>query len=496
MSSRVSALWVKQAVVNQTANRWWALLAFALPFLVYYFTVAPTIYWLDSAELTTGAYTLGIVHAPGSPLYLLLGHLFAQLPIGDVGYRLNLMSVCTSALTVLFIYLIIHHLTRQPVLALVSSWFMAFTYYVWVPAVAAELYSLQGCLLVGLLFLALKWREQQHPWQLGALALLFGMGLGNHLSLVLLLPGFALLALSVPLPWRQPRWLLLSVLCGLLGASIYLYLPLRFLADPALNYAGDYWDIDLASWSGFWWMITGRMFDPIFFAVPLQALPGRLFEYGYSLWSNFVGLGAFISLMGLIGDFKNRPIFHLSLLLMLVLHLTFYIPYAAPDQSTMLVPSYLIWGVWFGLGVHTLSERFPWGAIAPGVNLWAALVFILALVNVGLNLKYADKHGDWSARERGEEILAAMAPNSVFFGTWIDVPILEYLQIVEAQRPDVKVVNVLFTSDEEERSLTAEKLAAGIPAYTSLERFLDQFGFEQNYYEDCRCLEMSVPESK
>ncbi|MGH7292790.1 MAG: protein O-mannosyl-transferase family, partial [Myxococcota bacterium] len=86
-------------------------LAVGLPLLVYLRTMAPTVYGLDSAELTTGAYALGIVHAPGSPTYMLLGHVFAQLPLGDVGYRLNLMSAVAAALAVLFLYLVLRRLT-------------------------------------------------------------------------------------------------------------------------------------------------------------------------------------------------------------------------------------------------------------------------------------------------------------------------------------------------------------------------------------------------
>src|SRR5262249_53248746 len=109
-----------------------AALAGGVPLLVYLRTMAPTIYALDSAELTTGAYALGIVHAPGSPTYMLLGHLFAQLPIGDVGYRLNLLSAMAAALAACFLYWVLRRLTGDVVLALFTAWLAAFTYYFWI----------------------------------------------------------------------------------------------------------------------------------------------------------------------------------------------------------------------------------------------------------------------------------------------------------------------------------------------------------------------------
>ena len=44
---------------------WRALAAFGFPFTLYLLTLAPTIYNLDSAELTTAAATGGIVRAAG-----------------------------------------------------------------------------------------------------------------------------------------------------------------------------------------------------------------------------------------------------------------------------------------------------------------------------------------------------------------------------------------------------------------------------------------------
>src|SRR5436305_8369474 len=76
-------------------------------------TMAPSLYTLDSAELAIGAKTLGIVHAPGYPLYLLVAHLFTLLPIGDVAYRVNVFSAISLALAAAIIYGLIYELYQK-----------------------------------------------------------------------------------------------------------------------------------------------------------------------------------------------------------------------------------------------------------------------------------------------------------------------------------------------------------------------------------------------
>src|SRR5262245_22407638 len=98
-------------------------LAGAVAGLVYWRTMAPTVFGLDSAELTTGAYVLGIVHAPGSPLFLLLAHVFTWLPFGDVGYRVNLLSVCAAAAAIAIVCAILLRLTGKRLLSVAAAWF-------------------------------------------------------------------------------------------------------------------------------------------------------------------------------------------------------------------------------------------------------------------------------------------------------------------------------------------------------------------------------------
>ncbi len=467
--------------------------AVGVPLLVYLRTLAPTVYGLDSAELTTGAYALGIVHAPGSPLYLLLGHLFARLPIGDVGYRLNLMSALASAGTAGWLYLILKQLTGRAGLALLTAWWVAFSYYFWVGAGAAEIYPVQACLAAALIWLALRWRAQKRAWQLAAIAFLFGLGLGNHLSLALWAPGLACLVLDrAALPWRRPALWVGALAGGLAGASVYLYLPLRALAHPLVDYARDYWQVNLASWNGFWWMVTARMFASLMWAVPLSALPGVAAQFVYQLWSNFLGLGVLVGLVGLWASFQRERPLGLALLLMCVGHLAFYLPYNVADKDVMNLPVYLVWGLWLGLGLHALQtglQRRAPGACARAVPVTVGL---LVLCSVVINYRLADLSHDRTARAVGQKIMASTAPGAWFFGTWADAPVLEYLQVVEGQRLDLVVRNLVFLSPQARQVQAYRQLLAGDRVYTSAPALFSNSEFWPEAQANCDCYELKL----
>ena len=74
---------------------------FILPFFLFYlFSLHPTVSAGDSGELITAAYTLGIAHPPGYPLWTILGKIFTIIiPFGNIAYRVNLMSAFIGACT-------------------------------------------------------------------------------------------------------------------------------------------------------------------------------------------------------------------------------------------------------------------------------------------------------------------------------------------------------------------------------------------------------------
>jgi hypothetical protein len=386
------------------------------------------------------------------------------------------MSAVAGAIGALFVGRAVFRLTGNYWSSVAAAWLLAFSYYYWVWALAAELYAPHACWVAGLIVLTLSWETTQRRGLAFLIAFLFGLGMGNHMAMVLLLPAFAGFILTHPSrPWVSPGWLLKMTLFGVIGFSVYLYLPLRHLALAPLDYVRDYCPhINLASWEGFKWMVTGQMFSSMFFQIPFDAWPGELAKFAHQMFSNFHGLGVLIGAAGLCLDFRMRRRLQCALILMFGCHIVFYVSYGAGDKAWMFSIAYVIWAIWFGLGIHHIAGILRERSL-PQANLASyAVGVLLALALLVGNLAYADLSRDTSARDRGERVFAQVEHRALVVCAWDDAPILEYLQIVEGRRKDVRVLNWWLFGVERSRALVLDELRAGRAVYTSSTGFLSE----------------------
>jgi hypothetical protein len=186
-----------------------AILVFAISFIVYFMTMAPTVSFWDCGEFIACAYTQGVPHPPGAPLFLMVARIFTMLPefIGDVAFRVNLISVITSAFTILFLFLIIARFSRWMIRkediddthlainymgAFVGALVFAFTRSFWFNAVEAEVYAPSMFFTSIIVWLIMRWGDKhQQPGNekyLILIAYLIGLAIGVHLLNVLALP--------------------------------------------------------------------------------------------------------------------------------------------------------------------------------------------------------------------------------------------------------------------------------------------------------------------
>ncbi len=193
-------------------NRILAAFTFLISFIVYFDTMAPTVSYWDCGEFIAVAHTLGVPHPPGSPLFLLLGRIASMIPIStDVAFRVNILSPLSSALAVMFLYLVIvkvvihwrgkvesvHDALIAFGGAILGSLVFAFTDSHWFNAVEAEVYALSTFFTAIVVWLILHWSEKAdeigNERYILIIAYMIGLATGLHLLNLLTLPFVALI---------------------------------------------------------------------------------------------------------------------------------------------------------------------------------------------------------------------------------------------------------------------------------------------------------------
>jgi tetratricopeptide (TPR) repeat protein len=210
----------------------------------------PSIMMDDSGETAASAFTLGIPHPPGYPLYNLMGRLATLLPIGTIAFRLNLLSEFFTCLSLFFILDTCRRLFTTifaETISLISpigiKFCMAATAIslVFCQSVFGQSLSAKGGIYTLTLFIlsVFIW-ECTGPIRLKSVywvLFLWAVGLGNH---------WETQVLWVPFLWFwfskiiKVRWNLkifsTAATFVVLGLSTYLYLPLRAHLNPFINW--------------------------------------------------------------------------------------------------------------------------------------------------------------------------------------------------------------------------------------------------------------------
>lgn len=408
---------------------------------VYGMTLAPSVVGYDSAELVTGAYTLGIVHPSGYPLFLLLGKLFTLLPAGDVAYRVNLMTAVFSALTISGLYLTAFSLTRHVLAAALAALMLGLSPYFWSMSVVAEVYTLNTLVTIGAIYFLLAWRENQRNRFLYAGIFCAGLGMANHVSVIFLAPAVAYLF------WEQRHRLSISKMAniGLLAITpllLYLYLPLRYMANPSLNYVADYYDVNLTTFRGVLWMISGEAYHIFATGYSAADLLREAWLFMGQLIESFTPAGFALGLIGLGVLLYQKRSTAVFLLLIFCAHTAFYVNYNVIDKHTMFLPSFLIWALWLAVGLRFVLEQARQRINL--INLRAAGPVLASLPLLFLFWTQWPQN-DLSQNQTNvviaQTIMAEAPSDAVLVADWSTSVVLEYYQLVEAQRTDLKIIN-------------------------------------------------------
>lgn len=425
------------------AGCWLAAGVAAVALMVYVATLAPGLttanYGTDGGDLIAAATTLGVPHPSGYPTYTLLAWLFSHLPVGVVAYRVNLLSAVCAAAAVGFFFRVAHRvLPRQEhrwLLPLAAALTLAFSSLLWSQAVISEVYALLMLFAAVLLWLLVRWRQGGGVRALWLAAFLFGLGLGNHVTLVFFAPAAFILLWPERQRWLCVRTLLPAIGLFVLGLSVYVYLPLAARQHPPVNWGNP------QTWKGFLWVVTARQYQPFAFGLSVAEIPTRILAWAQVLGDQFGWWGLAIALLGVWGWWRRDWHLTASGLVWIFLAGLYAFFYDTGDSHIYLLPVMLLMALWWGEGARILlgfarRQKPVWWRLS--------LVFLLLLPIASLLLHWGavKPDDDWQAHAYVRQVLEAVEPGGLIivrgdrptFALW-------YGLYAEGQRPDVAVVS-------------------------------------------------------
>lgn len=209
-------------------NKWNTIIGwftFGIALITYTLTVEPTMSFWDCGEYIATAAKLEVGHPPGAPLYQMIGAFFAMFATDHtkIALMVNMMSVFSSAFTILFLFwsssMVLRKLVTRfsvtshkdkstnqlnksnDVVILGSSFVGALAYTFsdsfWFNAVEAEVYAMASLLIALLFWLGLRWEQDMdkprgNRWLL-IISLVVGLSFGVHFMALLTIPAIGFL---------------------------------------------------------------------------------------------------------------------------------------------------------------------------------------------------------------------------------------------------------------------------------------------------------------
>ncbi len=471
-------------------------------FGLYFTTLAPTVLEADAGEFQFVPWLPGIAHPTGYPFYILLGWVWTHiLAVGEVAWRMNLLSAILAAIAVGMTYAVARRLldivlSHTPVsarilTAAISAATFAVTPTFWSQAIIAEVYALHTLFVVTILWLVV---QHKRPWSGILLAFVFGLGLTHHSTTILLLPG---LVLYFWVTRKDTEWkiagfgtlksLTIYSLVFFAPLVLYLYIPVVASSTPyATLVLSDTQTLTLYdnSLEGFLRHITATVFagelQPAAVGIERVLLAWQLLQQQVG-WA-----GIILALIGLFILWQQRCV---DLILLtgvtLLTFVAFNLIYFIGDVFVLFIPVWVIICLWLGIGCLEIAHRIAKSYVnrKMGVNEEVAfkqmreqlarnmyqvvitilLLFFFALPAVLLVTKMSlvNQNSNTMASERWQAILQEPLPQSAILlsNDRNEIMPMWYYQYVEGRRPDLMGLFPLIIPD---------------PAYANIGRVLDQ----------------------
>lgn len=405
------------------------------------YQAAPSVTTGDAGEFAAAAAAWGVPHAPGYATWTVLAKaLGTALPMGDWAYRCNLLSALCGAAA---LALLCDALRRWGIAraARLGAVVLLGLSPLWrEQSAVAEAFTLLALSGVGLLWIVAAAGERLlSPGPAGALGLVFGLGLGAHQTLVLVLPALLFAGRGMKGKWTTAlAW---AVFGTILGFAIHLAILLRALKAPPVDWG------HAVTPAAFLKLLLRRDYGTFaltvegargFGLMELAAQSGRFIR---AVIKSFGPAGLVLAAVGALGwsrgGLKLQPAVATAWLIMAgPLFLFLGRPGFDAQTSGALDRFYLL--PMLGL-VTFLASGLSW--IGARLQAFSAFAAIMAALSMIPGAVAATRRNDFLSYDYGRAILRALPRNAVFVMDGGDDTFyaLSFLTVASGLRSDIEL---------------------------------------------------------
>jgi hypothetical protein len=332
-----------------------AIVVSAAAFALYHATLLPGLDFGDTGSFQATVGSAVITARDGYPLYFAIGQFFLWLTRAEPAHALNLASAAEGAVACGLVVLVAEELSGSLVAAIAAALVFAGSYTFWSQAIIAEVYALHIAFMAATLLLLLKWQRRPSTGRLAAFFALYALGFGNHLSMILLAPGYTMFLLSAaPRGWRSmfsPRIVGLATLCACLGAAQYVWNLQSIWSAPqpahgVVDALARFWfDVTKSDWR-----------ETMVLNVPQSMLADHLRMYWFDLRQQFGPVLPVVAAIGLGWLFRADWRRGALLSLLYIASALFAYGYNVGDTHVFYLPSHLCVALLMAPGVAALGS--------------------------------------------------------------------------------------------------------------------------------------------
>jgi hypothetical protein len=411
---------------------------------------APTTWWGDSGEYSTMPYLSGVLHQPGYNVYLFVGKIFSLIPIGDYGFRANMMSVFFGAAVSSLLFLLLYELTKDRFSSILAALFFCLSFTFWSQSVIADVHTFNMFLIIILLFLIFQWDKKRDAKSLYLFTIVWSISLSAHITNILFAPAFVYFIATgnfKMLKKKLPKLVVLFII-GLLPFLWTMVAANSFSPPPMTKY---YFGSTIFpnTPENFFKYVTMSEIDPLNPGFGFDGLVARWFSYAKILQGNFIIIGVIFGIIGIWELLKENRRKVILLILMYLGNLLYFLNHPASEMFSLYLPSFLIFSIWITFGIKSIVRqiKFPKYAatkiiivIVVGIILFAAPFYGSGFPSIGIaTLNY---RGDNQTAVFAEKVFTAAEKDSVIITSWEEYAVLFYYQKVYGQRTDLNIYDL------------------------------------------------------